>query len=140
MIYVTHDQVEAMTLGDRIVVLHDGIIEQVGSPMELYNNPANKFVAGFIGSPQMNFIDAAALGRSDAKTIGIRPEHIQPNKKSGDVKGRVSHVEHLGGDTNLYPGNGKCRTDFDPVVRRTPVRDRCDIVCQIRRRSGLPVR
>ncbi len=102
MIYVTHDQVEAMTLGDRIVVLHDGIVEQVGSPMELYNSPANKFVAGFIGSPQMNFIDAAALDRSDAKTIGIRPEHIQPNKKSGDVKGRVSHVEHLGGDTNLY--------------------------------------
>lgn len=102
MIYVTHDQVEAMTLGDRIVVLHDGIVEQVGSPMELYNSPANKFVAGFIGSPQMNFIEAAALDRSDARTIGIRPEHILPNKKSGDVKGRVSHVEHLGGDTNLY--------------------------------------
>ncbi len=102
MIYVTHDQTEAMTLADRIVVLNDGRIEQVGSPMELYNNPINKFVAGFIGSPQMNFIDAAELGRDDAKTIGVRPEHITVGKKSGDLEGRVSHVEHLGADTNLF--------------------------------------
>ncbi len=102
MIYVTHDQVEAMTLGDRIVVLNEGQIEQVGSPMDLYNNPVNKFVAGFIGSPQMNFIDAKSLGRDDARTIGIRPEHIVVSDKNGDVKGRVSHVEHLGADTNLF--------------------------------------
>ena len=62
MIYVTHDQVEAMTLADRIVVLNAGRVEQVGAPMELYNNPANTFVAGFIGSPQMNFLEAGALG------------------------------------------------------------------------------
>ncbi len=102
MIYVTHDQIEAMTLGDRIVVLNEGRVEQVGSPMELYNKPANMFVAGFIGSPQMNFIHAAALGRSDAKTIGIRPEHISIDGESGDLTGSVTHVEHLGGDTNVY--------------------------------------
>ena len=102
MIYVTHDQIEAMTLADRIVVLHDGIIQQVGTPMELYNRPVNRFVAGFIGSPQMNFIAAAALGRRDAKTIGIRPEHISVGHDSGDIEGTVSHVEHLGGETNLY--------------------------------------
>ena len=102
MVYVTHDQTEAMTLADRIVVLNDGYVEQVGSPMELYNNPANKFVAGFIGSPQMNFINANVLGISEAKTIGVRPEHIIVGNKGGDIEGVVSHVEHLGADTNLY--------------------------------------
>jgi multiple sugar transport system ATP-binding protein len=102
MIYVTHDQVEAMTLADRIVVLNETRVEQIGAPMELYNHPANKFVAGFIGSPKMNFIDAKLLGRSDARTIGIRPEHISLVQKSGDLEGSVSHVEHLGGETNLY--------------------------------------
>ncbi len=102
MIYVTHDQTEAMTLADRIVVLNDGYVEQIGSPMDLYNNPANLFVAGFIGSPQMNFIDADKLGISKAKTIGIRPEHISVGQKKGDIEGVVSHVEHMGADTNLY--------------------------------------
>jgi multiple sugar transport system ATP-binding protein len=102
MIYVTHDQTEAMTLADRIVILHDGRIEQIGTPMELYNRPANKFVAGFIGSPQMNFIDAAALGRSDAVTVGVRPEHIRLDASAGDAMGAVSHIEHLGADTNVY--------------------------------------
>ncbi len=102
MIYVTHDQIEAMTLADRIVVLHDGRIEQIGSPMELYNEPANKFVAGFIGSPQMNFIEAAALGRSDAITVGVRPEHIRLDLREGDATGAVTHIEHLGADTNVY--------------------------------------
>lgn len=102
MVYVTHDQTEAMTLADRIVVLHDGYIEQIGTPMELYNNPANKFVAGFIGSPQMNFIDAEYLDVKDAKTVGIRPEHIALDAKVGDISGKVTHVEQLGGDTNVY--------------------------------------
>jgi multiple sugar transport system ATP-binding protein len=102
MIYVTHDQVEAMTLADKIVVLNAGAIEQIGSPMELYNKPANTFVAGFIGSPQMNFIAAEKLGASDAKTIGIRPEHIALARESGDWKGKVIHVEHLGADTIVY--------------------------------------
>ncbi|MEP2978244.1 MAG: ATP-binding cassette domain-containing protein [Lentilitoribacter sp.] len=102
MVYVTHDQTEAMTLADRIVVLHDGYVEQIGTPMELYNNPANKFVAGFIGSPQMNFINAKHVGASDANSIGIRPEHISLHPSEGDVSGSVSHVEQLGGDTNVY--------------------------------------
>ncbi|WP_105402275.1 ABC transporter ATP-binding protein [Neorhizobium sp. T7_12] len=102
MIYVTHDQVEAMTLADKIVVLNAGAIEQVGSPMELYNKPANVFVAGFIGSPQMNFIAAEKLGQTGAKTIGVRPEHIALSRESGDWKGKVIHVEHLGADTIVY--------------------------------------
>ncbi len=102
MIYVTHDQVEAMTLADKIVVLSAGAIEQVGSPMELYNKPANVFVAGFIGSPQMNFIEAGKLGETAAKTIGIRPEHIALSRESGDWKAKVVHAEHLGADTILY--------------------------------------
>jgi len=102
MIYVTHDQVEAMTLADKIVVLNGGRIEQVGAPMELYNNPANAFVAGFIGSPKMNFIDGAQLGEPVAKTVGVRPEHLTVDAKSGTWKGTVVHAEHLGPDTNLY--------------------------------------
>ncbi|MDO9418172.1 ABC transporter ATP-binding protein [Pararhizobium sp.] len=102
MIYVTHDQVEAMTLADKIVVLNAGEIAQVGSPMELYNRPANTFVAGFIGSPQMNFIDAERLGEQGAKTIGVRPEHIALSRESGEWQGKVIHVEHLGADTIVY--------------------------------------
>jgi len=102
MIYVTHDQVEAMTLADRIVVLNETKVEQIGTPMELYNAPVNKFVAGFIGSPQMNFIDAKLLARSDATTIGIRPEHISLDSNQGDISGTITHVEHLGAETNLY--------------------------------------
>ena len=102
MIYVTHDQVEAMTLADKIVVLNAGAIEQIGSPMELYNRPANVFVAGFIGSPQMNFIPAEKLGQAGAKTIGVRPEHIALSRDNGDWKGKVIHVEHLGADTIVY--------------------------------------
>ncbi|MCV3206592.1 ABC transporter ATP-binding protein [Mesorhizobium sp. YC-39] len=101
MIYVTHDQVEAMTLADKIVVLNAGRIEQIGGPMELYNSPANEFVAGFIGSPKMNFVDGARLGET-AKTIGVRPEHLTVDPKSGTWKGTVVHAEHLGADTNLY--------------------------------------
>ncbi|MCB1444757.1 MAG: ABC transporter ATP-binding protein, partial [Rhizobiaceae bacterium] len=91
-----------MTLADKIVVLSAGRVEQVGSPMELYNRPANLFVAGFIGSPQMNFIDAARLGRSDAATIGIRPEHMTLSRESGEWPGKIIHVEHLGADTIVY--------------------------------------
>lgn len=107
MVYVTHDQTEAMTLADRIVVLNGGRVEQVGTPMELYNQPANKFVAGFIGSPQMNFLDANVLGETAAETIGIRPEHISVGEDAGDIEGVVSHVEHLGADTNLFLDCGK---------------------------------
>ncbi len=102
MIYVTHDQVEAMTLADRIVVMNAGRIEQIGTPMELYNSPANLFVAGFIGSPQMNFMDAAAVGVAGATTIGVRPEHLTLSPEAGAWRGKVVHVEHLGADTNIY--------------------------------------
>ena len=102
MIYVTHDQVEAMTLADKIVVMNGGRIEQIGTPMELYNNPANLFVAGFIGSPQMNFLDAASVGIKNAKTIGVRPEHLVVDAEKGEWAGRLVHSEHLGADTNLY--------------------------------------
>ncbi|MCA8883244.1 MAG: ABC transporter ATP-binding protein [Rhodobacteraceae bacterium] len=100
MIYVTHDQIEAMTLADKIVVLRDGRIEQVGSPMELYNNPANRFVASFLGSPSMNFLEKSVAGLAPGQTLGIRPEHLNLSE-TGQIRGRVTHVERLGGDTNL---------------------------------------
>ena len=100
MIYVTHDQVEAMTMADKIVVLNAGRIEQVGSPMELYRAPANLFVAGFIGSPKMNLIDGAEAAKFDATTIGVRPEHIDIGP-AGRWRGKVILSEHLGSDTFL---------------------------------------
>ncbi|MFY2825765.1 ABC transporter ATP-binding protein [Ruegeria sp. MALMAid1280] len=99
MIYVTHDQTEAMTLADKIVVLRDGRVEQTGTPMELYNNPANQFVAGFLGSPSMNFLPEKLLGDGQ-NTIGIRPEDLFLSD-NGPLAARVSHVEKLGGDTNV---------------------------------------
>jgi multiple sugar transport system ATP-binding protein len=127
MIYVTHDQVEAMTLADKIVVLRDGLIEQVGSPLELYHHPVNQFVAGFIGSPTMNFIEVTATGTSaqgvtvklpsgaslaipveqagisagDKLTLGMRPEHLAVARE-GPLGGEVMVVERLGGETFLY--------------------------------------
>ncbi|MCF1709237.1 ABC transporter ATP-binding protein [Tabrizicola sp. J26] len=99
MIYVTHDQVEAMTMADKIVVLNAGRIEQVGSPLELYRRPANLFVAGFIGSPKMNFIEGSEAKLHNAATIGIRPEHIDLSTSAGTWKGTVGMSEHLGSDT-----------------------------------------
>ena len=133
MVYVTHDQVEAMTLADKIVVLRAGLVEQVGSPMELYNNPANTFVAGFIGSPQMNFLRADALGET-AATMGIRPEHLTLASQ-GDIAAKVSHVEKLGGETLVYVRNdlqglltvrlfGEHDFAFDADVFVTPDRSR----------------
>jgi multiple sugar transport system ATP-binding protein len=122
MIYVTHDQVEAMTMADRIVVLQKGRIEQAGSPLELYNRPANQFVAGFIGSPKMNFVSTklaaggqlelvgggtvalpappGALQPGDSLTLGIRPEHIEV--ADGGLTFAVTLTEQLGGNTVLY--------------------------------------
>jgi len=108
MIYVTHDQVEAMTMADKIVVLREGRIEQVGSPLTLYNTPANTFVAGFIGSPRMNLVPAAAavaggarLPVPDAHTIGIRPEHADVAAE-GPLRVRITQVEQLGGSSLLH--------------------------------------
>ena len=125
MVYVTHDQVEAMTLADKIVVLNAGIVQQVGTPLELYHRPANKFVAGFIGSPKMNFLelmvegsDAAGLRISgpalpefslpvtaaterlvgEKLTLGVRPHDLSP-MDNGPLNGTVILVEHLGNET-----------------------------------------
>ena len=105
MIYVTHDQVEAMTMADKIVVLRAGNIEQVGSPLELYKNPRNQFVAGFIGSPKMNFIEGEEAAKHGAHTIGIRPEHISVSETEGLWSGVVSVSEHLGSDTFFHVHN-----------------------------------
>ena len=102
MIYVTHDQVEAMTMADKIVVLQGGVIEQVGSPLELYRNPCNRFVAGFIGSPKMNFIEGDEASKHGAHAIGIRPEHITVSESAGDWSGVISVSEHLGSDTFFH--------------------------------------
>jgi len=127
MIYVTHDQVEAMTLADRIVVLNKGRIEQVGTPLELYHSPANLFVAGFIGSPQMNFVGAEiaqagpdgvqvrlpngetvavpaspeGLRPGEPVTLGIRPDHLRV-REDGALRGRIELVEQLGENHLLY--------------------------------------
>ena len=108
MIYVTHDQVEAMTLADKIVVLNAGAVEQVGSPMELYNRPANVFVAGFIGSPMMNFIPGDKVADAGAKTVGVRPEHLTLSREQGTWRAKVVHVEHLGADTIIYLESEQC--------------------------------
>ncbi|WOI55893.1 sn-glycerol-3-phosphate ABC transporter ATP-binding protein UgpC [Palleronia sp. LCG004] len=129
MIYVTHDQVEAMTMADKIVVLKDGHIMQAGSPLDLYNRPANRFVAGFIGSPHMNFFDATVkstgertvfdldgraievprrmdgLGEGDKVEIGLRPEHLRIDERPGyEVLGPITTElqENLGGQTLIY--------------------------------------
>ncbi|MBW8789306.1 MAG: sn-glycerol-3-phosphate ABC transporter ATP-binding protein UgpC [Rhizobium leguminosarum] len=127
MIYVTHDQVEAMTLADRIVVLRSGKIEQVGTPLELYNRPANRFVAGFIGAPHMNFLEGAVVGHEDglaevelsviAKearpagervSIGIRPQHITlaDAASASRLDTSVTLVEELGSETVVHADAG----------------------------------
>jgi multiple sugar transport system ATP-binding protein len=134
-IYVTHDQVEAMTLADRVVVLRDGAIEQVGSPLELYDKPANQFVAQFIGMPQMNVIDTAklpqlrdAVGAAQATDgfIGVRPENVQVRSVgAGRIAGKVELIESLGADTLIYSQVGQGGNDVQLVSRqaeRTPLR------------------
>jgi len=114
MIYVTHDQVEAMTMADRIVVLNEGRIEQIGAPLDLYHRPSSIFVAGFIGSPAMNFFDADAARSLDGLTIdpqaasvGIRPEHLTVTKSGrGQLDVAVRIKESLGGESYLYVKTG----------------------------------
>jgi ABC-type sugar transport system ATPase subunit len=119
MVYVTHDQVEAMTLADRIVVFNDGRIEQVGTPMDLYEHPANRFVAGFIGAPAMNFlpvrtdgirIESPGMapvsllpGKETATELGVRPEHLSAvAEPDADISGEVELLERLGAETYAY--------------------------------------
>lgn len=142
ILYVTHDQVEAMTLADRIVVLNQGRIEQVGTPLELYDAPQNIFVAQFIGSPKMNLIhgkllsrsehecevelenrqrirlpvDARRAGEGEAVRVGIRPEHLERMELAqADVEGEVLFVEHMGNETLLYVNGGY---GAEPLVMR----------------------
>ena len=114
MIYVTHDQVEAMTLADRICVLRDGVIEQVGTPMELYETPNSVFVAGFIGSPKMNFIGGERAEQLGAHTVGVRGEHLTIVPENGTWSGKVIHTENLGADSYVYLEMGT----EEPVVVR----------------------
>lgn len=133
MVYVTHDQTEAMTLGDAIVVLNQGRVEQTGTPLELYRHPANRFVAGFIGSPEVNLLDievdkdGGALRLSDGQrmpvpdlpaggpaTMGVRPEHIRLGQ--GPLTGRVALVERLGGESYLHLE----LADGTPITARVP--------------------
>ncbi len=117
-LYVTHDQVEAMTMADRVVVMNAGVAEQIGPPLEIYNNPATLFVAGFIGSPPMNFIDPTLLGdaQSGIATLGVRPEHVTLTSPSdGRITGTVTFCEALGADTLVHvePKHGT------PIIART---------------------
>ncbi|MDP5362596.1 MAG: ABC transporter ATP-binding protein [Paracoccaceae bacterium] len=102
MIYVTHDQVEAMTMADKIVVLRAGHIEQVGTPLDLYHKPRNEFVAGFIGSPKMNIFGGSEAQKYGGTKAGIRPEHIDVSMTEGTWNGKVGVAEHLGSDTFIH--------------------------------------
>jgi multiple sugar transport system ATP-binding protein len=126
MVYVTHDQVEAMTMADKIVVLRAGQVEQIGAPLELYNWPANTFVAGFIGSPRMNLLPQEALaaagwsapaGFSAAHILGIRPEHLRIDP-AGQLKLQVTQVEQLGSSSLLKGqiGRGELDQTVEAVV------------------------
>jgi multiple sugar transport system ATP-binding protein len=127
MIYVTHDQVEAMTMADKIVVLRAGVIEQVGTPLELYNRPRNTFVAGFIGSPRMNFLPANLLPHTPAgtHTVGIRPEHAQL-ADGGPLQIKVAQVEQLG-STSLLHGTVAGNTPFELVLSGQTAIQRGDV-------------
>ncbi len=102
MIYVTHDQVEAMTMADRIVVVNKGRVEQVGAPMELYEHPQTPFVAGFIGSPKMNLYSGEFAEKQGCSTYGIRPEHLRITDDSGAWRAHIRVVERLGADSLLH--------------------------------------
>ncbi len=128
-LYVTHDQVEAMTMADRVVVMNDGVAEQIGPPLEVYRNPASLFVAGFIGSPPMNFLrpDLLNVGIEGAQTLGIRPEHVAlTTPEAGTVTGHVAFCEALGADTLVHVrlADGSvmiARDEGDPVETGTAV-------------------
>jgi multiple sugar transport system ATP-binding protein len=150
-VYVTHDQIEAMTMADKIVVMHDGRVEQTGEPLELYDRPANRFVAGFIGSPAMNFLPARAKGggvslasgfsisvkkqlpENQEIILGIRPEHLEISSEGFEAE--VIVVEPTGSETQLYARVGgqeiaavfRERHDFAPS-QRIRLRPRADCI------------
>jgi multiple sugar transport system ATP-binding protein len=158
-VYVTHDQVEAMTMGDRIVVMQDGLIQQVGSPLELYDRPANRFVGGFIGSPAMNFFDAELNGngekvslqagdvridlpsekskqladyREKSVIVGIRPEDLKPTPDHADgktIQGTVEVIEPIGNETYVELNAGSFNL-FAAVGRKSQIKSHSNLVLQ----------
>jgi multiple sugar transport system ATP-binding protein len=121
-IYVTHDQVEAMTMGDRIAVMNHGVLQQIGTPEELYENPANVFVAGFIGSPSMNLVPASLVGAGgDDRIVGFRPEHVDVGGGADGLPftATVDVVEYLGDEQIVH-----MRIKDTPVVAKLPVEQR----------------
>jgi ABC-type sugar transport system ATPase subunit len=121
-IYVTHDQVEAMTMGDRIAVMRDGLLQQIGSPEELYTSPHNVFVAGFIGSPAMNLVPSEVVGAGGGRTAGFRPEHVYLGPGRGDAltfTATVEVVEYLGDEQLVHV----TRKDT-PLQAKIPVEER----------------
>jgi multiple sugar transport system ATP-binding protein len=156
-VYVTHDQVEAMTMGDRIVVMKDGLIQQVGSPLELYDKPANKFVGGFIGSPAMNFFDAKLTGATEnvflqagavrielpsdkskqiddykekSVIVGIRPEDLKPTPDHTEgmtIQGTVEVVEPIGNETYVELNAGSFNL-FAAVGRKSQLKTRSNLI------------
>ena len=169
MIYVTHDQVEAMTLADKIVVLRDGVIEQVGSPLDLYNAPVNRFVAGFIGSPAMNFLEGRvagadgngarialdggqeavlpgyALSPGQEVTVGVRPEHVSVSRAEAGLAAQILLTEQLGNETlvHLDMGGKSLVAEIAGQMAfavREAVRLRLDVgACHVFARDGLAV-
>jgi multiple sugar transport system ATP-binding protein len=159
-VYVTHDQIEAMTMADKIVVMHDGIVEQIGTPLELYDTPANQFVAGFIGSPAMNLLEAelteggaTVFGHSmeipltpevrrqhaGGITIGIRPEYFRVSPDGTGVPVTVSVVEELGADAYVYGVAGASLAAGDRVTAGTPIVARVETRSTIQRGSTIHV-
>jgi multiple sugar transport system ATP-binding protein len=122
-VYVTHDQVEAMTMGDRIVVMNHGVLQQVGTPEELYENPANTFVAGFIGSPAMNLVPAPVVDAGGAdRIVGFRPEHMDVGQRRGDgiqFNASIEVVEYLGDEQIAH-----LLVKDTPIVAKLPVEDK----------------
>jgi multiple sugar transport system ATP-binding protein len=116
-VYVTHDQAEAMTLGHRVAVLNEGELQQVGPPRELYERPANLFVAGFIGSPAMNLVPAHLLNGGSGGILGFRPEHVDVNGQGDGIPARVEVVEDIGADAYVF-----CSADLGGEQRRLVAR------------------
>ncbi len=139
MIYVTHDQVEAMTLADKIVVMQGGAIEQVGRPLELYAKPANLFVAGFIGSPTMNFVAGEAAARIGAATVGVRPEHLTVGP-DGAWTGTVVACRAPRGRHHALCRSARTRPHDGARAGRRPARRRRPRRADPAGRQGLPLR
>ena len=135
-IYVTHDQVEAMTMADQIVVLNGGGIEQVGTPDEIYNQPASPFVAQFIGSPKMNFFAQSIAERYNCEILGVRSEDLHVTSQTGDWGARVVHVENLGSERLIHvegPEIGRCVSKVTPASKAAFLEVGCSVSVSIER-------